>query len=295
LTLPGDNYAARAIRETAQINRISRAQIKTGKVLLVTGRGGTGKSTFAALASLFLPPPLLLCDIDPDQSLGAMLGIDIEKTHITTEAGRETPLKTISELTREIVDEDALLELGGGDLGVKLPLLLRAYTQYRSPEFDLISLGPRFTAGDYRAASLLFEFVIPAVGRNYRHIIIDSPAGLEHLNRRVVGKIDDLCIVVDPSAKSLQHIARVKKITQQVGIVYGRLFLVGNCDFDADAAEMFRATGETFLGQMAFDPQVKEFNLRGQSLHGLPAASPARESVRQMLAAAGYQIKTDYC
>jgi len=294
LTLPGDNYAARAIGETAHINRISRVQAKTGRVLMVTGRGGTGKSTFAALASLYLPPPLLLCDIDPDQSLGAMLGVNIENTHITTEAGREAPLKTISDLTRDIVDEDALLELGGGDLGVKLPLLLRAYTQYRSPEFDLISLGPRFTAGDYRAASLLFEFVVPAVGGNYRHIVIDSPAGLEHLNRRVVGKIDDLCIVVDPSAKSLQHIARVKKITRQVGIAYGRLFLVGNCDFDAAAMEMFRATDENFLGQIAFDPQVKEFNLRGQSLRGLKTDSPARESVQQMLAAAGYPVETDH-
>lgn len=294
MTLPGDNYAARAIGETAHINRISRVQAKTGRVLMVTGRGGTGKSTFAALASLYLPPPLLLCDIDPDQSLGAMLGVNIENTHITTEAGREAPLKTISDLTRDIVDEDALLELGGGDLGVKLPLLLRAYTQYRSPEFDLISLGPRFTAGDYRAASLLFEFVVPAVGGNYRHIVIDSPAGLEHLNRRVVGKIDDLCIVVDPSAKSLQHIARVKKITRQVGIAYGRLFLVGNCDFDAAAMEMFRATDENFLGQIAFDPQVKEFNLRGQSLRGLKTDSPARESVQQMLAAAGYPVETDH-
>jgi len=287
MTVNHDNYASRAIAESAQINRLTRGKEKTGRVILVTGRGGTGKSTFTALASRYLTPPRLLCDIDPDQSLGAMLGIDLENTQIKTEAGRELPLKTLSELTGDIVDEDALLELGGGDLGMKLPLLFQWYTQYRSTDFDLISLGPRWTEGDYRAANLLFEFVIPAVGRNYSHIVIDSPAGLEHLNRRVVGNIDDLFIVVDPSAKSLKHIERVKKITRQVGMLYQHLYIVGNHEFDDKSSALFKNSGEVFLGKVDFDPQVREFNLHNRSLWELPATSPARNSVKNLLNRAG--------
>jgi CO dehydrogenase maturation factor len=283
MTGSGDNYASRAIAESARINRLTRAAEKTGRVIMVTGRGGTGKSTFTALASRFLKPPRLLCDIDPDQSLAAMLGIDLEKTQIQTEAGRNIPLKTLSELTRDIVDEDALLELGGGDLGVKLPSLFQWYTQYRSTDFDLISLGPRWTEGDYRAANLLFEFVIPAVGRNYAHIVIDSPAGLEHLNRRVVGRLDDLIIVVDPSAKSLAHIERVKKITRQVGMRYDHLYIIGNHEFDDKSSAVFNNIGEIFLGKMDFDPEVRDFNLTGRSLWELPETSPARVSVRDLL------------
>ena len=40
-----------------------------GKKIVATGRGGTGKSTFTSLASRFLPPPIFLIDLDPDQSL----------------------------------------------------------------------------------------------------------------------------------------------------------------------------------------------------------------------------------
>lgn len=285
-----EDYASKILAETARITRITKSKEKTGRVLMVTGRGGTGKSTFAALAGRYLKPPLLLCDIDPDQSLGAMLGIDLEATRIKTEIGREVPIKSISDLTSDIEDEDALMELGGGELTVKLPLLLQWYTQYRSDQFDLISLGPKWTEGDYRSANFLFEFIVPNIGKNYAHIVIDSPAGLEHLNRRVVGSVDDLFVVVDPSAKSLKHIERVKKITEHVGIKYVHFYIVGNHEFDDEATQMFSNTGETFLGRMAHDDRVREYNLKGRSLWELPGDSPACVSVREILGKAGYEI-----
>lgn len=284
-----EDYASKVLAETARITRVTKAGEKTGRILMVTGRGGTGKSTFTALAGRFLKPPLLLCDIDPDQSLGAMLGIDVEATQIKTEIGREVPLKTISDITSDIEDEDALLELGGGDLTTKLPMLLKWYTQYHSDRFDLISIGPKWTEGDYRSANFLFEFIVPNLGKEYAYIIIDSPAGLEHLNRRVVGKVNDLFIVVDPSAKSLKHIERVKKITGHVGIKYEHLYIVGNHEFDKEAEKIFSGEGN-FLGSMAFDKHVREYNLRGKSLWELPANSPACVSVKEIMSKAGIQI-----
>ena len=281
-----DNYAARAIQETAGINRMTRPSGRNVRTLMVTGRGGTGKSTFTALVSRLLKPPLLLCDIDPDHSLGAMLGLNLESVQVSTEAGRELPLKTLSDLTREIVSEDALLELGGGDLGVKLPALLQWYTRYHDPEFDLISMGPRFDAGDYRAANLLFELVIPAIGDKYEYVLVDSPAGLEHLNRRVVGKIDDLFIVVDPSAKSRKHIVHVKTILSRVGIHCERIWIIGNHDFDKDSTNVFAENGTNLHGQILFDPLIRVYNLAGRSLRDLPLDSPAIKSVRDLLAGA---------
>lgn len=285
-----NDYGERALAETARIYRVVAAQNKTGRVLMVTGRGGTGKSTFTALMSRYVKKPRLMLDIDPDQSLANMLGIDLDSVRIKTEIGREVPVRTLSELTSAIVDEDALRELGGGNLTVKLPLLLQWYTQYKSDSFDLISLGPKWTEGDYRAASFLFEFIIPYIGNQYASIVIDSPAGLEHLNRRVVGCINDLFIVVDPSAKSIKHVERVKRITQEVGIEYDNLYIVGNHEFTQETERVFDSTGDKFLGSMAYDPTVKEFNLKGKSLWKLPAGSPACKMVRKILRRAGYKI-----
>ena len=285
-----ENIGASIITEATKIERATTSSEGVGRIVLATGRGGTGKSTFIALVSRYLKSPLLLLDIDPDQSLAGMLGIDLEAVQIKTEIGREVPVKTLSDLITDIEDEDAFHELGGSPPTVKIPLLLQWYTQYRSEKFDLISLGPRWTEGDYRTANFLFEFVIPSIGRNYRNILVDSPAGLEHLNRKVVPGIDDLFVILDPSAKSIKHVERVKKITHEVGITYRQLFLVGNYEFDAEAEEYLESAGETYLGKMDYDPAVKEYNLKGKSLLDLPDSSPACSSIRKILVKAGYKI-----
>ena len=285
-----EDIGAEIIAAAAKINRVTRSLDKAGRIILATGRGGTGKSTFVALLSRYLKPPLLLLDIDPDQSLGTMLGVDLESTNLKTEADREVPVKTLSDLTSDIEDEDAFSELAGSPVTVKIPWLLRWYTQYHSDRFDLISIGPKWTEGDYRSANFLFEFIIPAVGENYKSIVIDSPAGLEHLNRKVVPRINDLFVIVDPSRKSVTHVERVKKITQQVGISYEHLFLVGNYEFDDESEQYLQSTGETYLGKMEYDVDLKRYNLMGQSLLDLPEDSPACRSIRQIMSKAGYEV-----
>lgn len=280
------------IAAAVEIERVTASDYagKPGNIIMATGRGGTGKSTFVALASRYLPPPLLLLDIDPDQSLADMLGVDLESTEIETEAGREIKIKTVSDLANDIEAEDAFIELGGGPPTVKIPLLLEWYARYSSQRFTLISLGPRWTMGDYRTANYLFEFIIPSIGEDFTNIIIDSPAGLEHLNRKVIPNIDDLFVILDPSMKSIKHISRVNRIARATGINYRHLYLVGNSDFNEEAEQRLRDTGETYLGKMDFDASVREFNLRGESLLNLPDSSPACQSVREILTKAGYPI-----
>jgi CO dehydrogenase maturation factor len=280
------------IASAVKIERVvaSASTEKAGNIIVSTGRGGAGKSTFVALASRYLEPPLLLLDIDPDQSLADMLGVDLETTEITTEIGREVKLKTVSDITSDIEEENAFIELGGGPPTVKIPLLLEWYAQYGSERFVLISLGPRWTMGDYRSANFLFEFIIPSIGGNYANIVVDSPAGLEHLNRKVIPRIDDLFLVLDPSMKSIKHVARVRKITKGVGISYKHLYLVGNYEFDDAAEQRLRQTGEAYLGKIDYDANVRDYNLRGESLLNLPDSSPACLSVKRILTEAGYKI-----
>ncbi len=280
------------IASAVEIKRVTVAASteKVGNIIVATGRGGTGKSTFVALASKYLPPPLLLLDIDPDQSLADMLGVDLEAAKVKTEIGREVKIKTVSDIASDIEEEDAFTELGGGPPTVKIPLLLEWYTKYSSEKFGLISLGPRWTMGDYRSANFLFEFVIPTIGGNYANIIVDSPAGLEHLNRKVMPTMDDLFLVLDPSLKSMKHLERVRKITKEVGINYKHLYVVGNYEFDDEAEQHLKRTGETYLGKMDYDANVKDCNLRGESLLNLPDSSPACLSVKRILAKAGYKI-----
>ena len=282
-----EKHGSQIISNAAYVSRVTTSSEKAGRIIMAMGRGGTGKSTFVAIIARYLKSPMLLLDLDPDLSLADMLGIELEEKKIKTEIGREIPIETLSDIMTKIEDEDAFAELGGSPATKKIPLLLQWYTTFQSDQFDLITLGARWTKGDYRTANFLFEFIIPSIGEKYANIVVDSPAGIEHLNRRVVPKVNDLFLVLDPSHKSIKHVERVKRITAEVGIEYDRLYIVGNHEFDDEAERYFKRTGEGYLGRMDYDLNVREYNLKGRSLLDLPDDSPACLSIGKILKSVG--------
>ena len=117
----------------------------------------------------------------------------------------------------------------------------------------------------------------------YDNVVIDSPAGLEHLNRKVVSEVDDFFVILDPSSKSLHHIGRIKDIANEVKIKYKNFYLLANYSFNKETQEYLESSGETFLGKIEYDSEVAEYNLSGQSLLELSEDSPASLSVKEIL------------
>jgi len=252
-----------------------------GRITVITGRGGAGKSTFVTLFARFInPKSILLIDLDPDGSLAKMLGVDLEK---------ESKL-TISDALSNIIAKGK--DSKGKD---NIPDLLRRMMEegkiaYRDKKFDLITLGTKFTPGCYCLPDEMIKETIRNIHKNYELILVDSPAGLEHLNRKVTPDIDDLFVVLDPSEKSVKHIERIKYVARGVKISYTHLYLIGNYRFTGETEEYLRNTGETYQGKIDYDPYVREYNLKGRSLLELPEDSPASISVRKILLNAGYQV-----
>ncbi len=256
---------------------------KMGKKIVVTGRGGTGKSTFTALASRYLAPPILLIDLDPDQSLADMLGIDLEQEGV----------KTISDALYAILEERKSDSQNLTPLPERTEYLLNRECLYEGERFDLLVLGTKLTKGCYCVPDDLIKMIIPRLANDYPNLVVDSPAGLEHLNRKIVSDIDDLFVILDPSSKSLKHIGRIKDITHQIGIGYSYLYLVGNYDFNKATEEYLRSTKEAYLGKIEYDTNVQRYNLTGRSLLDLPKESPASLSVKKVLASAGKTTGSD--
>ena len=248
-----------------------------GKVIVSTGRGGAGKSTFVALASKYLNPPKLLIDLDPDESLADMVGIDLNKK------GK----KTISGALYDVIEENK----GVGRTGYNLLSDVLQAALYRGGEFDLIALGTKFTVGCYCAPDTVLKDFIPSLVKDYEELVVDSPAGLEHFNRKVVVDIDDLFVILDPSEKSTKHIERVRDIIREVKVSYNHLYLIGNYRFTEEAEEYLRSTGEAYLGKIDYDSNVRQYNLEGRSLLDLPQDSPAALCVKRILMKAGYEIR----
>jgi len=245
--------------------------------IVSTGRGGAGKSTFVALMSRYLSSPSLLVDLDPDLSLADMLGLDLQK-----------------ECKRTIVEAlyDAVKERQGGGSPLtpvedRFKGLIWADCLYEGKGFDVLTLGTKDLEGCYCFPDHLLRRIISQLSKNYQNLVIDSPAGLEHLNRNIVSEVNDLFVILDPSDKSMTHVKKVKAILKEVGMMYNQFYVLANYMFDQEAERYLKETGETFLGRIAYDKNVEEFNLRGESLRTLPEDSPACRSVKEILEKAG--------
>ena len=244
------------------------------KIIVSTGRGGTGKTTFVALAARYLKSPFLLIDLDPDQNLADMLGINLDNE----------PIMTVSDALYGIIQKrKSSTEFNSTPLHSQMEYLLQSDCLYEGKNFDLLTLGMKLIPGCYCAADDLLKRNIPRLAKNYKNVVIDSPAGVEHLNRKVTSNIDELFILLDPSIKSLKHIKRVEDITKSVGIHYDHLYIVGNYEFDQEMEDYLRKVNQNYIGKVEYDKELREYNLNGKSLLELRDDSPACLSIRKIM------------
>jgi CO dehydrogenase maturation factor len=247
------------------------------KTIVTMGRGGTGKTSFVALMAKYLidtnATPILLVDADPDQNLAEMVGIDLEST------GK----KTIAELLSE-----TFIERGGTTIGIPPSRRIenRIWEQglYEGKNFDLLSVGTKWIEGCYCLPDAALKNALSSITRQYQYILIDSPGGLEHLNRKIASSVDIILDVMGPSSKSFAHVRRAHRVIQEVGIRFDRFYIIGGYAFPAELHD--KASGDTglpYLGKILNDPLVASHVLAGESLLDIPSDSLAFRSISGML------------
>jgi CO dehydrogenase maturation factor len=241
------------------------------------GRGGTGKTSFVALMARYLiekkATPILLVDADPDQNLAEMVGVDLEA------AGK----KTIAELL-----SDTFIARGGTTVGIapssRIENRIWEEGLYEGEQFDLISVGTKWVEGCYCLPDRALKNALGSITRNYRYILIDSPGGLEHLNRKITSNVDVIFDVMGPSHKSFQHVQRAYRVIHEVGISFNKFFVIGGYACSEELAG--QATMETGLpspGKISDDQLVASYVLAGKSLLDISGTSAAYRSIVSIL------------
>jgi len=252
------------------------------KTLVTIGRGGTGKSSFTALMTKSLiesgQAPLLLVDADPDQNLAEMIGIDLK------EAGKST----IAELL-----VSTFIEQGGTTVGVapteRIESRIWEKGLYESKNFDFLAVGTKWVEGCYCMPNSALKGALESLTKNYKYILVDSPAGLENLNRRITSTVNDIFDILDHSKKSLDHVKRAFKIAKEVDMKFDNFYLVGGYRFPEELGKQAEADlGFKYLGKILQDEKLDEFVLNGKSLLDLPNNNEAYLSVKAIMKSLGY-------
>lgn len=234
--------------------------------IAVAGKGGTGKTTISSLlVRSFVAlgeTPVLAVDADPNANLHEALGLDVRET-------------------LGCMREEAFTK------SIPPGMSRHDFIRYRFRQvlveaegFDLMAMGRPEGTGCYCFANDLLGECMRMLEREYRLIIEDTEAGMEHISRGTVGRPDVLLIVSDPGARGLRTAARIREIATSLGLDPKASYLVFNRQKSGTTGEA--VVHEPPIATIPYDPAIEQADLEGTPVADIPEGSPARVAVREL-------------
>jgi CO dehydrogenase maturation factor len=234
--------------------------------LAITGKGGVGKTTLAALlAHLYAAEgsTVLAIDADPDANLGSALGFTAE------ELARVRPVAEMKDLVAERTGTQPGQYGGMFTLNPRVDDIPDRFAAVRGG-VKLLILGTikQGGAGCFCAESTLLKNLVRhlLVGRG-EVVILDMEAGLEHLGRSTAVAVDAFIVVVEPGRRSVQTAQAVQQLARDIGI--SRVLVVGNKVRGPEDEAFIAASlpGVEVLGFLPYSPLAVEADLQGEAVY----------------------------
>jgi CO dehydrogenase maturation factor len=183
------------------------------RVIAMAGKGGTGKTTISALLIKYLTEkhltPVLAVDADSNANLNELLAqkVDLTIGQVRKDLKGDMPPNMSRDQFMEMKVHQALVEATG---------------------YDLLVMGQPDGPGCYCAANQHLAATMEHLADNYRFILVDNEAGMEHLSRMNLRVVDHLFIISDPSARGILTARRIAELTAPLGIEIKNKCLIVN-------------------------------------------------------------------
>ena len=180
----------------------------TTHTIAVAGKGGVGKTTTCGMMIDYLCKlrngPVLVVDADANSNLNEVLGVEIETT------------------LGDIREEMAQAELKGS---VPKNMTKADYAEMKFSEalveeddFDMLVMGRTQGKGCYCFVNGVLKSQVDKYAKNYRYVVIDNEAGLEHVSRGTLPHVDTMLLVSDCSRRGIQAVARIAEMIRDLDI-----------------------------------------------------------------------------
>ncbi len=244
------------------------------KVIAFAGKGGVGKTTVASLVVRHLSKnqktPILAVDADPNSNLGETIGLevtntigDIRETYMKDPQGVPSGMDKVNYL--ETLVEQALIE---------------------KSEFDLLVMGRQEGQGCYCMVNNILNNFTDKLSANYKYLVVDNEAGMEHLSRRTSGNVDSLFLVTDYSLRGLRAVNRIHGMLDSLKLNIGSLGIVvtrGPATLGDVFLQEVEEIGIPIVAVIPDDPALLDFDMERKSLLDLPNESPSVIAVDKLM------------
>ena len=244
-----------------------------GNIIAVAGKGGTGKTTVAALIIRALKEEgkgsILAIDADPNNNLGEMLAAK--------------SVSTIVEIVDDISKNPAQIPQG---MSKDRFIDLKVQESLGEEEgFDLLTMGRPEGPGCYCFANNMLRELITKLMKNYSCVVIDNEAGMEHLSRRLLREIDTLFIMSDSTVIGVRSAARISALASELDIKIKDKYLVlnkskGNCD--ALKTEIDN-TSLNLKAMLPLNEELEDAAVKNKSVFDLSDNNPVLEEIKKLV------------
>ncbi len=243
------------------------------KTIAVAGKGGTGKTTIAALIIRYLCEknmrPVLAVDADPDANLGTLLGIKTETS--------------VGDLREEVRKEMNNLPAGMTKANYVEAGLHQIIEEANG--FDLITMGRGEGRGCYCSLNNLIRKFSDDLAPSYAWIVMDNEAGLEHISRTTTSNVDALIVVVNENPIALETAKRIEQIVDSLKNEIRKKYVVTNM-VRMERMEMIKKRvselSMEYLGDVPRDQMLEDAIFNDESVFALKE-SKAKESIFSMM------------
>jgi CO dehydrogenase maturation factor len=247
--------------------------------IAVAGKGGVGKTTLAGLLIEYLiakdRTPILAVDADANSNLNEVLGVDVRVT--------------LGNLRENIVNADL-----DENSPVPASMTKQDYLDSSFPgaiteedDYDLLVMGRTQGKGCYCYVNGLLQTQLRRFANNYKYVIVDNEAGMEHISRGILPGVDMVLIVSDASRRGIQAAARIRDLIADLDIRASAVKLIVNrvtgADVSAPIAAEIEKNGFDFAGAVPADEIITKYDEEGSPTSRLPEGSAARDAYYAIL------------
>jgi CO dehydrogenase maturation factor len=238
--------------------------------IAVSGKGGTGKTTFAGMIIRHLldkgKGPILAVDADSNTNLNEVLGVEVKSTigESREMIKKELPVGMTRDIWFEYQIQTALTEAKG---------------------FDLLAMGRPEGPGCYCAANTLARKCLDLLTENYQYIVIDNEAGMEHFSRLTTRDVDLLFILSDSSRRGILTASRIRDIIHELNLRIAREVLIINRVQGEPGPEIYEEVKKQNLelgGILPIDEEVYRYDSEGKPTFQLPLESKAVQAAQKI-------------
>ena len=253
------------------------------KIIAVAGKGGVGKTTLTGLMIQYLckngKTPILAVDADANSNLNEVLGV-------------EAP-PTLGEIREEIERAGMALHSpipAGMAKGDYLQMRLEdAITEEK--DFDLMVMGRTQGKGCYCYVNGVLKTQVDKYAKNYRYVVMDNEAGLEHIARGTLPHVDTMLLISDCSRRGVQAVARIAEMIDEMGLNPGQMGLIINRapegKLDDGVRTEIEKHGLKLFGVLPHDEAVYRCDCDGNPSAKLPDNDPMKVALRGIMQSIG--------